>query len=327
MSHPLRLHHTSAMPRSITTRAPTRIDFGGGWTDVPPYCEREGGFVCNVAISRYATATVTDAPGATRETDRDERLVEAAVRRSGLTSLTVNIENDYPVGAGLGGSSAASAAVLGALRAWNGIDWNLRDIAEEGRAIEVEDMNIAGGRQDHYAATHGGALGLRFTETVDVTRIDLSERAKGELERRALIVYTGESRISGDTITAVTGAYTSRDRNVLRSLSRMRELAEQMAAELAAGDIDDLAEMTAEHWAFQRALHPAIPTPLIDEIIAVARKAGSVGAKALGASGGGSVLVIAREDRVEDVRRAITPLGTLLPFRVDTEGLRAISDE
>ena len=41
------------------TRAPTRIDLGGGWTDVPPYAEEQGGYVCNVAIDRYATVTVT----------------------------------------------------------------------------------------------------------------------------------------------------------------------------------------------------------------------------------------------------------------------------
>ena len=46
------------MTRALVARAPTRIDFGGGWTDVPPYTEREGGAVCNVAITRYATATV-----------------------------------------------------------------------------------------------------------------------------------------------------------------------------------------------------------------------------------------------------------------------------
>src|SRR4249919_3143589 len=55
----LRLRSLSA---TIVTRAPTRIDFGGGWTDVPPYSDEMGGFVCNVAIARYATVTVTRGP-------------------------------------------------------------------------------------------------------------------------------------------------------------------------------------------------------------------------------------------------------------------------
>jgi D-glycero-alpha-D-manno-heptose-7-phosphate kinase len=305
---------------SISAKAPTRIDLGGGWTDVPPYCTREGGFVCNVAIDLYAKVTLSDAPAGARP-EKDDKLIEAALRRSGLTGVHASMTTDYPVGAGLGGSSAASAAILGALRIWRDVEWDLCDIAEEGRVIEVEDLGIAGGRQDHYAATHGGALGLRFTDVVDVNRIALTDAAKQSLERRALIIYTGESRISGDTITAVTDGYLSRDRRVLASLARMRELAELMAAEVASGDIDDLGEMVAEHWEFQRNLHPAIPTPLIDEIIAAARKAGAIGAKALGASGGGCVLILARDEGTRDVRRAVEKLGTILPFQIALEGL------
>ena len=71
----------------------------------------------------------------------------------------------------------------------------------------------------------------------------------------------------------------------------------------------------------QRSLHPAIPTPRIDAIIAAAGDAGALGAKALGASGGGCVLVIAAVDRVEQVRDAIAPLGQLLSFSVDEWGV------
>jgi len=300
----------------VTTRAPTRLDFGGGWTDVPPYCDNEGGFVCNVAINRYATATLER--GATESTDA---LLRAAVRRSGLTVVHVSLHNDFPVGAGLGGSSAASAAILGALRSWNGEPWDRVAIAEEGRRIEVEDLGIAGGRQDHYAATHGGALALTFTTTVGVRRIPLSDATREALERRSILIYTGESRISGDTIVGVLDAYRAKERRVLDCLARMKALAWQMADALERGDVDDLALLIGEHWVPQRALHPAIPTPRIDEIVARAAAAGALGAKAMGASGGGCVLVIARGDGVERVRGAIEPLGTLLPFTIDTKGL------
>ena len=41
------------MPASIRSRAPVRIDLAGGWTDVSPFAEREGGAVVNVAIGRH----------------------------------------------------------------------------------------------------------------------------------------------------------------------------------------------------------------------------------------------------------------------------------
>jgi D-glycero-alpha-D-manno-heptose-7-phosphate kinase len=301
-------------------RAPTRLDLGGGWTDVPPYCDREGGFVCNIAINRYATATVDT--GAPVQGGRDDALISAGLRRSGMTGVCVTVASDFPVGAGLGGSSSASAAVLGALAVWNDEAWDLRAIAEAGRQIEVDDLGIAGGRQDHYAATHGGALGLTFTTDVHVQRLAMPGTARAEFERRAVLVYTGESRISGDTIEAVLGAYLERDRRVCIALRTMTALAGQMADVVEKGDVDHLGALVEEHWASQRTLSSAISTPRIDEIIARAAKNGGCGAKALGASGGGCVLIVAKEGRTDEVRRAVAPLGQILEFAMDMEGLK-----
>jgi D-glycero-alpha-D-manno-heptose-7-phosphate kinase len=318
------------MNREIIARAPTRIDLGGGWTDVPPYCDREGGFVCNVAITRYATATVSDVGGSTAARDpspkngSDAPLVRAALKRTGMNDVTVTVANDFPLGAGLGGSSAASAAVLGALTAWRGKALDRTVIAEEGRRIEVEELGVAGGRQDHYAATHGGALGLTFTNTVAVHRIPLSAKSMKSLAARSILVYTGQSRISGDTITAVLGAYEAGEPPVLLALERMRELAMDMATALERSDLDSVGEMLSEHWKHQRSLHPSIPTPRIDEIVARARLAGALGAKAMGASGGGCVLVIAKPSSVDAVRDAVEPLGEILDFEVAEEGVTVV---
>lgn len=312
----------------MCVRAPTRIDLGGGWTDVPPYCDERGGFVCNIAINRHAVATVRsdetyrgrNAVGAPDEGVASP-LTAAAVRRSGVRGVRVDVANDFPVGAGLGGSSAASAAILGALARWSDTPWDPAAIAETGRLIEVEDLGVAGGRQDHYAATHGGALALTFTDRVQVRRIDLSAATRAAFEARALLVYTGEARVSGSTISAVLDAYRARDRRVLDALAAMKALAMRMADALQAGDLDTLGALMAEHWAHQRSLHPAIPTPRIDEIVTRARAAGAMGWKAMGASGGGCVLVISSLEHVEAVRRAVAALGDPLAFALDTGGL------
>ena len=307
--------------RTVKVRAPTRIDLGGGWTDVPPYCDDEGGFVCNLAINRYATATLGASTDASMHSSADEPLLRAALKRAGLAGVQVSLESDFPLGAGLGGSSAASAALLGAIAVWRDEPWKHREIAEEGRRIEVEELGIAGGRQDHYAATHGGALALRFSSTVEVRRIPLSAATRAEFERRAFLVYTGESRISGGNITEVLRAYGKREPRVVIALARMRALAEEICGCLEDGDLDSVGALVGEHWSHQRALHPAIPTPLIDEIVSRAFANGALGSKAMGASGGGCVLVFSAERSVEQVRAAIAPLGTIVPFGLDTEGL------
>jgi D-glycero-alpha-D-manno-heptose-7-phosphate kinase len=308
--------------REVIARAPTRIDLGGGWTDVPPYCDREGGFVCNIAITRHSTATVTAANDT--QARADNALIHAAVRRAGLSGIDATLRNDFPLGAGLGGSSAASAALLAALRAWRGRPIDRVEIAEEGRRIEVEELGVAGGRQDHYAATHGGALALTFDTGVAVRRLSFPATARDAFLASATLVYTGESRISGDTITAVLDAYHAREERVLTALKRMRELAIDMTAALESCDLHALGELIDEHWHYQRSLHPSIPTARIDEIVARATAAGAAGAKAMGASGGGCVLILSRPGRRTDVHAAVQPLGEILSFEIDCDGVTVL---
>ena len=309
-------------PSSLTSRAPTRIDFGGGWTDVPPFPAEEGGYVCNLAIARYATAHLREAGGVggSQREGVNDALAAAALRRSGLGDVALTLASDFPVGAGLGGSSAAGIATMGALAAWRRRERSRAELAEESRAVEVEDLGVAGGRQDHYAAAFGGALGLRFGDGVEVERLSIDGVA-GELERRCVVGYTGQSRISGRTITGVIDAYQAREPRVTAALRRMRALAEQMADALRRGALDDLGRLVGEHWVHQRALHPEITTERIDALVERATAAGALGVKALGASGGGCVVAVAAAGREADVRAAVAALAEPLPFRVDHDGL------
>lgn len=313
--------------QSFSIRAPTRIDFGGGWTDVPPYDVEQGGYVCNVAISRYATVRVEPTLDPRGEVElsvarsSDLSLLQAVAGRYRVRGARLVLSNDFPVAAGLGGSSAACVASIAAALRWAGESRSRQEIAEASREVEIVEMGIAGGRQDHYAAAFGGALGIRFGLTVTPNVIVISETTAAEIRRRCLVVYTGESRISSTTITAVMSAYRTGVPRVRNALARTRELAEEMAEAVGAGDLDALGALVGEQWRHQRSLDRAIPTPLIDSMIDTATRAGALGCKALGASGGGCVLVIAASDRVDEVRRAVAPMGTIVDYTVDTMGV------
>jgi D-glycero-alpha-D-manno-heptose-7-phosphate kinase len=331
---------------AVIARAPTRIDFGGGWTDVPPYCDEEGGFVCNLAIARYATVRLerrrdgNDEAGSAAE----EELAQAALRIAALPGVQARIDSDFPVKAGLGGSSAAGVAMMGAIEAFRALEaipsdaperQALRDaipldraaVAEASRRVEVEELHVAGGFQDHYAAAFGGALALSFGGGTRVHRLSMQRQTVRELEARCTVVYTGHSRISGDTIRAVLDGWAAREGRVVTALSHMRELARGMADSLVSGDLDTLGTLVGEHWTHQRALHPSITTPRIDEILERARQAGALGGKALGASGGGCVLVVAARGLEVPVRRAVEALGEPLAYRVDQQGLAWWTDD
>ncbi len=307
-------------PAEIVASAPARVDLAGGWTDVAPYTVEVGGAVCNIAIELRAVATVTSAD--THVAPPTDALINAAWQRAGAPPVSVRLHSSIPLGAGLGGSSAAGVALAAALAAYGGGRHTPHVLAELSRSTETETLGVAGGCQDHYAAAYGGALLLRCGVTTVAESVHMRDATIAALEERAMIAYTGESRMSSRTITAVLDAYRAGESQTCDALATMAALAHDMAAALRDGDIDHLGMLLARQWAAQRALHPTITTPLIDRIVHDVADAGALGTKALGASGGGCVLVIAREGRVAEVRAALEQQATRLPLRVARSGVQ-----
>lgn len=319
------------MRRTLSARAPTRLDFGGGWTDVAPYVHDHGAAVCNLAITRYATATVSlDDDGSAYTTPHggvDDALVHAALRCSPVPHARASIASDFPLGAGLGGSSAAGVALAGALAALAGAPLDAAALAERSRRTEVEELGVAGGFQDHYAAAFGGALLLTSDSSVHVERIPLSHASADALARRIVLVYTGQSRISAHTISAVADACRDKDPRVCHALDECKRLARLMADALRRADIDALGALVGEHWMHQRSLHPSITTERIDAIHDACRRTGALGMKALGASGGGCVMAIARDGTEDALAETLAPFGDRLLFAVDTPGFHLLPAE
>jgi D-glycero-alpha-D-manno-heptose-7-phosphate kinase len=306
-------------PAEIVASAPARVDLAGGWTDVAPYTVEVGGAVCNVAIELRAIATVTasDQPSAP-----DDALINAAWRRAESPPVAIRLHSTIPVGSGLGGSSAAGVALAAALAAWRGVRHTPQSLAELSRQTETETMGLAGGCQDHYAAAFGGALLLKCGSTTSAESLPLRDETIEAFESQAMIAHTGESRMSSRTITAVLEAWRAGEQQTCDALATMAMLAHDMAAALRDGDVDHLGTLLRAQWTAQRALHETITTPLIDRIVHDVTLAGALGTKALGASGGGCVLVIARDDRIAEVRAALEQHASLLPLRVARTGVQ-----
>ena len=213
---------------TIVTRAPTRIDFGGGWTDVPPYSDEVGRLRLQ---SRHLA--LCDRDGHANE--RRGRRVGAVRRRrpaiarsptprrvdSDCTTRSIAVHSDFPDRRGarriVRCGRCDRRRARGGARRGDEAQQRSPNSADE---IEIGDLGIAGGRQDHYAAAYGGALGLRFSRT-GRRRDDPAQRSDSRARSSvgASIIYTGQSRISGDTIDAVLDAYRRRDPRVLTALA------------------------------------------------------------------------------------------------------------
>ena len=306
----------------VIARAPTRIDLGGGWTDVPPVCVEEFGAVTSVAIARHATVTLEEREGSSTALNM-EPIARAALRRAGLHTVHATINSDFPVSAGLGGSAAAGVALQGAIAVWRGEFVEPMALIQRARIVETDDLKVAGGWQDYCAAAFGGMLAMRFGAGAPVVRqLDVPEPTRAAFERRALIVYTGESRLSSRTITGVLDAWRDGRADVRAQLGHMRDLAVQMEDALERGELGTLADLVRAHWERQRALHEDITTERIDALIAATAAVGARGYKALGASGGGCVLLLAAEEDMEAVRRTAAVHGEVMPFTIARTGVQ-----
>jgi len=307
-----------------------RIDFAGGWTDVPPFSAEEGGYVVNAAITRYAyAALVTHESGEYRlesgdydtyvearnirqmEYDGNLDMLKAAVRRMDLTmGGHILTRSDAPPGSGTGSSASMGVALVGLLAEATGGGQSRAETAALANLLEIEELKIQGGKQDQYAAALGGISFMEFKDPeVKTEKLNVSRNFLYELEKHLLLVYTGKSRLSGDIISRVMGAYKRDDSQVKSALLNIRQAALDMREAFLAEDLKRVGQVLDFNWENQKRLYPEMTTPKIEALLTVARPEGVLGAKACGAGGGGCILLLCEQDKEHHVRRAVTDLG------------------
>jgi D-glycero-alpha-D-manno-heptose-7-phosphate kinase len=318
------------------------VDFAGGWTDVPPFATREGGVVVNAAIGLYAHAElelggatirlVSDDLGVTVECANSGGLVldgRLDLLKAGLRMLpvaapcTLRTRSDAPPGSGLGASGALDVALVACLGAARQERRDARELAEQGWYLEAVEARVPGGKQDQFAAALGGFNRLTFRDLdVGVEPITLDGAFAAELERRALLCYTGVSRISGATIARVMGAYEAGDPAVTGALRALKDVAHAMAEALRAADLGRVAALLQENWTRQQALDPAMRTAEMARLERAVAEAGGLGGKAAGAGAGGCMFFVIGGDRSRAEEAARSAGATLLPLSWCCEGVR-----
>ncbi|MCL5947140.1 MAG: hypothetical protein M1298_03860 [Chloroflexi bacterium] len=293
---------------------------------MPPIAYELGGHVLAGAISLFATVTVErleKAQVVVTSEDFSEQievrspealvydgrldLLKAAVRRFAPNGgVKVEVRSDALPGSGTGSSAAVGVALVAALSAMAGQLLPADEVGEAARLLETEELKNACGRQDQYTAAYGGINLWHFGEhTVSGGALMLAPEVLRELEQRLVLCYSGASRISGAVVSRVTDRYKHRDEAVVAALAKLGELAQQGAYHLLARGIDRFGCLLGENWQAQRALDPGITTARVDELMAIAKGAGALGGKALGAGGGGCLLFCCAAGREAEVRREL----------------------
>ncbi len=326
----------------IEAAAPARIDLAGGTLDLwPLHVLHPGSSTVNLAIDRFAGCRVRRGDGGLRVSSRDrgfEKRVDSAadlladVRTALVGSLlealevreTLDIEfwSGVPFGSGLGGSSALTVALLGALEGVGSRNLAGVDRVDFVRDVETRVLGKPAGVQDYYPPLEGGVHVITFRAGRTTSRrIPADTDAWG---RHLTLFDSGLSHSSGMNNWQILRARLEGDRAVAEGLEGVRRAAEAMSEAIQRADFPRMGEALGQEWQARRRLAPVVSTPLIDRAIAAAVHAGAWGGKACGAGGGGCVVFLSPPDRTAAVRTALQDLGdgSLVAVRVVEEGLR-----
>lgn len=316
----------------LRSRAPLRVSFAGGGTDVAPYPELEGGRVLSATIDRFAYASLTpraDGQFSIESADFDTHvqldpmtrssldgrldLVEAVIRRlsrEDRQGYDLFLQSSAPPGSGLGSSSAVIVALVGLLRRHYNLRLDEYDTAALAYALEREDLGIPGGMQDQYAATFGGFNYIEFhADRVVVNPLRISPDVVNELEHNMLLAYSGVTRQSGAIIDDQTSRMRAGEPSTIEAMHTQKRLADEMKDALLRGRLGDFAALLDDAWQAKRQMSPKIATTRIDEIYQAAREAGAIGGKVTGAGGGGFVLLYCEFRRRNQVAKRLEAMG------------------
>jgi D-glycero-alpha-D-manno-heptose-7-phosphate kinase len=302
----------------IRSKAPLRLGLAGGGTDIPNYYNCYGGNVLNATVDMYAYCTIEPNDSGAIEfiaADMDQKEEHAAAEKlpispvlplhtgiynrivsdfgSGPLSFKMTTYSDVPAGSGLGSSSTMVVAIIKAFEEWLNLPLGEYDIAALAYKIEREDIGLAGGKQDQYAATFGGFNFMEFyeNEKVIVNPLRLKRWIRNELEASLVLFYTGVSR---ESAAIIREQIQHTDRGDAKNIENMHELKKQavlMKEALLKGDFKGFSGCLEKGWLAKKNIAASISNSFLEELYHYVLAHGAESAKISGAGGGGFMMI------------------------------------
>ncbi len=296
------------------SKAPLRIGLAGGGTDVSPYSDIYGGAILNATINLFAHASIEpldDNVIIVQALDRNEEqrfewnhelpingtldLLKGVYNRIQkdygvpLTGFRLCTYVDAPAGSGLGTSSTLVVAIIGAFYEMLRLPLGEYDIAHYAYEIERNDLKLAGGKQDQYAATFGGVNYMEFYEgdKVIVNPLRIKQQVLNELENNLVLYFTSTSRESATIIKEQVKNVNQNNEKSIEAMHQLKEQARMMKEAVLKGRLHEIGEILDFGFQQKRLMAANISNSSIEETYEAAKKAGATGGKISGAGGGG----------------------------------------
>jgi D-glycero-alpha-D-manno-heptose-7-phosphate kinase len=342
--------------KTIRSRSPVRITFGGGGTDISPYDQNHGGVCINATINRYVYCslklrddkkiniksdiinlhggfeTYEDSFDNVRDIEVIEedtlKLIKAVLlEMNPCYGFDLYVRSEIPPHSGLGASASLSVSIIGIFNHLRKKDRLSRhEIAEKAFEIERDRLGNSGGRQDQYATVFGGINFYEFGDekNVKVNPVEMNKNDLLELEKNLLIVSSGRrAKSSGNIHKEETekGFFEKEDK--VKRLHEIKESAIETEFNLRRGNLKRFGELIVMGWERKKQFNPDVSSAYIDALIEEARVNGAIGARLMGAGGGGHLLIYSNPDKEHKIREVLAERGAKsIDFSFDFEGLR-----
>ena len=299
------------------SRAPLRIGLAGGGTDVSPYSDLYGGAILNASISLFAYATIEPIDENAiilvaldrKEEERYEWNNELPIngKLDLLKGVYNRIQKDYgvpltgfrlstfvdaPAGSGLGTSSTLVVAIIAVFAEMLRLPLGEYDLAHYAYDIERNDLSLAGGKQDQYAAAFGGINFMEFygDDKVIVNPLRIKQEYLNELENNLVLYFTATSRESATIIKEQQKNVNQVNEKSIEAMHQLKEQSKMMKEALLKGRLHEIGEILDFGFHQKRLMAANISNTSIEATYEAAKKSGATGGKISGAGGGGFMI-------------------------------------
>jgi D-glycero-alpha-D-manno-heptose-7-phosphate kinase len=341
------------MNQIYRARAPLRLGLAGGGTDVSPFSEEQGGFVLNATIDLYAQAILeplNDGRIVFTAEDLEESFEHSAVpvlqdanplrlhrgiynrivrqfNKGQSLSFKLTTFADAPAGSGLGTSSTMVVCIIQVFSEWLSLGLGEYEIAHLAFEIEREDLKLAGGKQDQYAAAFGGFNFIEFGPGYDrvlVNPLRIKESVRNELEASTVLFYTGQSRESAKIIEQQIESTKTKSSPSVTALLSLKQDSVYMKEAILRGDLARYGQILRESWKAKKLLASSVSNPYLDEVYDDAISAGALAGKISGAGGGGFFMFfVPAKKRMALVRQLQKREGQVINFHFTAIGAQS----
>ncbi|MAG20132.1 GHMP kinase [archaeon] len=330
----------------IRSRAPVRLSFAGGGTDVSPFTEQKGGAVLSTTINKYVYGTLVtrhdesvnlmsadykiskvfyDVENMQYDGDLDLMKAIAKVMKPGH-GFEIFLRSDIPPNTGVGSSGSVGVNLIGLFNHLREKKLNKHEISEVAYKTEIEELKNITGRQDAYAACFGGLNFIEFKgdDFVRVTPLKIKEDTLLELEKHLVLAYIGRRGESGEiqkVLKEQKDAYNEKEK--IKSLDIKKQMAFDMKLALENGDLGKFAELMRKDWEEKKKLHKGYTNEKVDKLYELGIKHGAVSAKTTGAGVGGHMLFYCKDNKEHEVVSALEKEGVrVVDFSFEGGGLK-----